>query len=164
MRTMSGFRLPHSAPVAALSVLVVLAAPACASGGSAGAGSGASATAVSHAHRPAPADPDLSAETERYYELVEGGHWPFAYAMLAPRYRAKLTEAQFEQRYASLVAPDVHARQTGSSTVVTRIDAKDAGDRTHTRRYEETLSFVWDGDEWKIDRIARRELGTAARI
>ena len=151
---MGGFRLSSSAPVAALALLLAFGTSACTSGGSAG----SSATSAPHAHRPAPADPDLTAETERYYQLVEGAHWPFAYAMLSERLRAKLSEPQFERRYTVLVAPDVNARQAGPTTVVTRIDAKDSGDRTRARRYEETLSFVWDGEEWKIDRIARREV------
>ncbi len=110
-------------------------------------------TAAPRAHRPAPSDPDLSGVIERYYELVEGAHWPFAYAMLSPRLRASLTEAEFEKRYAALIAPDVKARQVGPTTVVTRIDAKDASGRA--RRYDETVAFVWDGEDWKIDRITR---------
>jgi hypothetical protein len=149
---MRGFRLVPAAMGAALSIAVALTAVACGPEHRAASAPSATTTAP-RAHRPAPSDPDLSAVTERFYELVEGAHWPFAYAMLSTRYRASLTEAAFEKRYASLIAPDVKARQTAATTVVTRIDAKDASGRS--RRYEETLRFTWDGEEWKIDRIAR---------
>ncbi|HTD33090.1 MAG TPA: hypothetical protein VK665_05500 [Candidatus Elarobacter sp.] len=148
---MRGFRLVPVAAGAALSVVVAVTAVAC--GPEHRAASAPSATAAPRAHRPAPSDPDLSGVIERYYELVEGAHWPFAYAMLSPRLRASLTQAEFEKRYAALIAPDVKARQVGPATAVTRIDAKDASGRA--RRYDETVAFVWDGEEWKIDRITR---------
>jgi hypothetical protein len=149
---MRGFGLVRAAVGAAVSLVVAVTAVAC--GPDHRAASAPSATAAApRAHRPPPSDPDLSGVTERFYELVEGAHWPFAYAMLSTRYRASLTEAAFEKRYASLIAPDVKARQVGATTVVTRIDAKDASGRS--RRYEETLRFTWDGEDWKIDRIAR---------
>jgi hypothetical protein len=149
---MRGFRLAPVAVAAALAVAVAVTAVAC--GPEHRAASAVSATtAAPRAHRPAPSDPDLTGVTERFYQLVEGAHWAFAYAMLSPRYRASLTQAEFEQRYSSLIAPDVKARQVRATTVVTRIDAKDASGRS--RRYDETVGFVWDGEEWKIDRITR---------
>ena len=160
LHAMSGFRALRYLVLGALLVFVAGGAVAC--GPDRRTGTENAATAAPRAHRPAPGDPDLSAVTERYYELVEGAHWPYAYAMLSPRYRATLSEAEFERRYAVLAGLDVHARQATASTVVTRIDAKDAADRTRARRYEETLTFVWDGEDWKIDRIARREITAPA--
>ncbi|HEX3462856.1 MAG TPA: hypothetical protein VHS78_02215 [Candidatus Elarobacter sp.] len=152
---MCGFDLHRFAAAAALAAVV--AAGGC--GPAHRADSAASATASApRAHRPAPPDPDLTAVIERYYELIEGAHWPFAYAMLSARYRASLSQPEFEKRYASLIAPHVKARQVAPTTAVTRIDAHDAADRTRMRRYEETVKFVWDGEEWKIDRIDRREV------
>jgi hypothetical protein len=37
----------------------------------------------------------------------------------------------------------------------TRISAKDAA-RPRARRYDETVTYVWDSEELNIDRIARR--------
>jgi hypothetical protein len=76
--------------------------------------------------------------------------------MLTPHYRASLSEAQFELRYARLSSADVHARQVSPSTVVTRIDPSDADRRAGMRAFEETVRMVWDGEDWKIDRLTRR--------
>ena len=149
---MSGFRRFGPAVIAVLAIVLV-----------AGCGSGQRATTTllgtktgAHAHRPPPSDPDLTVPIERYYQFVEGGRWPYAYAMLSPRYRASLSEAQFEVRYAKLSSADVHARQVSSSTVVTRIDPSDADRRAGLRPFDETVRMVWDGEDWKIDRITRR--------
>jgi hypothetical protein len=111
---------------------------------------------------PAPKNPDLGTVMERFYQQVEGDHWPFAYAMLSPRYRATLTQTQLEERYARLVSPDVTLRQLDDTTVVTRIDAKDRADRTRAVHLEETVKLAWDGEAWTIDRITRRDLGAAS--
>ncbi|HTD37625.1 MAG TPA: hypothetical protein VK669_08915 [Candidatus Limnocylindrales bacterium] len=148
---MSGFRRFGPAAVAVLSIVLI-----------AGCGSDhrASTTLLgtkigAHAHRPPPSDPDLTVPIERYYQFVEEGRWPYAYAMLSPRYRALLSEAQFELRYARMSSADVHARQVSPSTVVTRIDPSDAERRAGMRSFDETVRMTWDGEDWKIDRITR---------
>lgn len=154
---MSGFRRFGPAAVAVLAIVLI-----------AGCGSEHRATTTllgtktgAHAHHPPPSDPDLTVPIERYYQFVESGRWPYAYAMLSPRYRASLSEAQFELRYARLGSADVHARQVSPSTVVTRIDPSDAERRTGTRSLEEVVRMVWDGEDWKIDGITRRAASAA---
>jgi hypothetical protein len=115
-----------------------------------------------HHHAAAPKNPDLGTEIESFYQLVEGERWSYAYAMLSPRYRATLTQAQFERRYGSLVAPDVTAQQLDSSTVVAHIVAKDRADRAHTLHLEETVKLGWNGEQWTIEKITRRRLGAAS--
>ncbi len=113
-------------------------------------------TEAPHAHAPAPKNPDLSDVMERFYQQVEGGHWAIAYGMLSPRYRARLTQQQFADRYVVLVDPNVRARQLSDRTVVAWLDA---GDRAHSGRavhVRETVTLAWDGEQWTIDAIERR--------
>lgn len=97
---------------------------------------------------PAPTYPDLGAVMERFYQFVEGGHWRFAYAMLAPAYRARTSEAKLVARYSRYVSFDVTVRQQSDTSVVSSIAgvARDGGRSLH----EETVTLAWDGADWKI--------------
>jgi hypothetical protein len=111
-----------------------------------------------HRHAPAPANPDLATVMERFYQLIEGAHWPFAYAMLSPRYRATMAQDRFVARYDRYTDLDVSLRQYGDRVVVATLGAKDRGSPSQARRFEETTTLAWDGEDWKIDRIARRDV------
>jgi hypothetical protein len=113
-------------------------------------------------HALAPANPDLGTVMERFYQQIEGAHWPFAYAMLSPRYRAALDQDRFVARYASFADLDVSRRQDGDRVVVATIGAKERGTPPRARRFAETTTLAWDGEDWKIDRIERRELSAAS--
>ena len=115
-----------------------------------------------HGHAPAPANPDLAAVMERFYQYVEGAHWPFAYAMLSPRYRASLKQDRFVATYDRYSDLDVSLRQYGGDRiVVAMLGAKERGSPARAHRYEETTTLAWDGEDWKIDRIVRREVRPA---
>jgi hypothetical protein len=105
---------------------------------------------------PAPSDPDLGTVMERFYQYVEGAHWPFAYAMLSPRYRATLTQVDLERRYENLADADVALRHSPGTVVTARLSGVDRNDRSRRVRIDETIKLVWDGEQWKIDDIARR--------
>jgi hypothetical protein len=123
--------------------------------------SGVAASAAQH-RAPAPANPDLGTVMERFYEQIEGAHWPFAYAMLSQRYRASLSQDAFVARYDGFADMDVALRQRGGDRiVVATIAAKERGAAGRARRFEETATLGWDGDDWRIDRIARRDLTPA---
>lgn len=98
---------------------------------------------------PAPPNPDLTPVIERFYQQVEADHWTPAYGMLSPRLRAALPRAEFVQRYRGFENADIHARQTGDRAVHVRLTAPG-------RTADETVTFVWDGEVWLIDAIARR--------
>jgi hypothetical protein len=123
------------------------------------------ATAVPQAqHRaPAPRDPDLGTVTERFYQYVEGAHWRFAYAMLSPRYRATLTEQDLMQRYRNVGSGSVALRHTPGTVVTAVLDAADPTNAARHVRVEEKITLVWDGEQWTIDDIARRDLGPGTR-
>lgn len=121
------------------------------------------ASTAPQAHVRAPADPDLGTVTERFYQYVGGGHWKFAYAMLSPRYRATLTEAELMRRYENLANADVALRHTPGTVVIARLDAVDHIDRSRRVRVEEKVRLVWDGEQWTIDDIARRSLSPGTR-
>jgi hypothetical protein len=112
-------------------------------------------------HAPAPANPDLGTVMERFYQQVEGAHWSFAYAMLSPRYQAALAPDPFIARYASFADLDVSLQQYGDRVVVATIGAKERGTPPRARRFAEKTTLAWDGEDWKIDRIERRELSAA---
>ena len=107
-------------------------------------------------HAPAPAEPDLATVMERFYQQVEGGHWRFADAMLSPRLRAQLGENGLRSRYETIGNLDVTLRQENARTVVAMLGAKERGGAAHAHRFEETTTLAWDGEDWKIERIARR--------
>ena len=109
------------------------------------------------AHRRAPANPDLATVMERFYQQVEGAHWPFAYAMLSPRYRGSLSQDRFVALYDRHSDLDVSLRQRDDRVVVAELGATERGGTARTRRFEETTTLAWDGEDWKIDRIARRD-------
>ena len=119
------------------------------------------ATAAAHRHAPAPANPDLATVMERFYQQVEGAHWPFAYAMLSPRYRGTLDQERFVAQYDRYTDLDVSLRQSGDRVVVAALGAKDRGSPPRAYRFEETTTLAWDGEDWKIDRIARRDVSRA---
>ena len=112
-------------------------------------------------HAPAPANPDLGTVMERFYQQIEGAHWPFAYAMLSPRYRATLDQDHFVARYSGFADLDVSLRQSGDRVVIATIGAKERGAAARARRFEETITLAWDGEDWKIDRIVRRDVSPA---
>ena len=107
---------------------------------------------------PAPANPDLGTVMERFYQQVEGAHWPFAYAMLSRRYRASLDQDRFVAQYDRFADLDVALRQRGDRVVVATIGAKDRGGAAGAHRFEETATLAWDGEDWRIDRIVRRDV------
>ena len=116
---------------------------------------------AAHRHAPAPANPDLGTVMERFYQQVEGAHWPFAYAMLSPRYRASIGQDRFVARYGTFADLDVSLRQSGDRVVIATIGAKERGTPPRARRFEETTTLAWDGEDWKIDGIVRRDLSPA---
>jgi hypothetical protein len=109
-------------------------------------------------HVPAPANPDLGTVMERFYQQVEGAHWPFAYAMLSPRYRAALDQNRFVALYDRYTDMDVKLRQFGDRTVVAMVAAKERAMPQHAHVFEETTTLAWDGEDWTIARIARRDV------
>jgi hypothetical protein len=106
------------------------------------------AAAPAHA-LPAPKDPDLGSVMERFYQQVEGNHWRFAYAMLAPAYRARLSEADLVAHYGKYASLDVTLRQQSDTTVVAHLAGTDRSDGRPLRD-EETVKLGWDGADWKI--------------
>ena len=110
---------------------------------------------------PAPADPDLAGVMERFYQQVEGRHWRFAYAMLSAQYRAGRSEAELRNRYDELADLDVNLRQRTDRIVVARLVAHDRLDRARVRAVDETVTLAWDGGQWVIDAIRRRDVPLA---
>src|SRR3979409_623699 len=86
---------------------------------------------------PAPVTPDLGTVMERFYQQIEGAHWPFAYAMLSPRYRATIGQERFVARSDTCGDLDVALRQYGDRVVVATIGAKQRGAPARARRFEE---------------------------
>jgi hypothetical protein len=109
-------------------------------------------------HVPAPVNPDLGTVMERFYQQVEGAHWPFAYAMLSPPYRAALDQNRFVALYDRYTDLDVKLRQAGDRTVVATVAAKDRALPQQAHVFEETTTLAWDGEDWTIARIARRDI------
>ena len=107
---------------------------------------------------PAPSDPDLGTVTERFYQYVEGAHWPFAYAMLSQRYRATLSQNDLKRRYEDFANADVALRQTPGTVVTARLNGVDRNDRSRRLSVEEKIKLVWDGEQWTIDDITRRDV------
>lgn len=105
-------------------------------------------------HLPAPSHPDLSSLVERYYQQIEGAHWTIAYAMLSERYRGSHDRPAFETSYQGTSNADINARQVGDrrELVLLRIPASA---NAPARSIRETLTFAWDGEEWKVDDITR---------
>lgn len=110
------------------------------------------------ANAPAPADPDLGTVMERFYGDVEGGHWAIAYAMLSPRYRRTVGRGDFEAQYARFTDLDASLRQTGPRTVVATLTAHDRADPARVHRFAESWTLAWDGEDWTLDALRRREL------
>ena len=86
---------------------------------------------------------------ERFYQQVEGGHWRFAYAMFAPAYRARHSEADLVARYSRYASLDVTLRQRSDTVVVSHLEGIDRDDGSPLRD-EETVTLAWDGADWKI--------------
>ena len=141
-------------PIAALAV--VLAASGCTQRHETAASS-ASPPAHPRVVAKAPANPDLATVMERFYQQVEGAHWKFAYAMLSPRYRATLSQDDLMRRYDDIADLDVTLRQTNGRVVHARLVGS-TRDRSRSVRFEEDVSLVWDGQDWTIDSIARRDV------
>ncbi|HEY0394382.1 MAG TPA: hypothetical protein VGD01_07780 [Candidatus Elarobacter sp.] len=123
----------------------------------------ATPAAGARATAPAPANPDLAAVMERFYQQVEGGHWTVADGMLSPRFRAASGPNGVRALYAPLADLDVSLRQTTDRTVVASLTALDRADRARKRRFEETVTLRWDGEDWTVDAIARRALTGGTR-
>lgn len=119
--------------------------------------SGGYESPAAHRRAPAPANPDLATVMERYYQQIEGAHWPFAYAMLSPRYRASLSQDRFVALYDRYGDLDVSLRQRDDRVVVAALGATERGGTARRHRFVETTTLAWDGEDWKIDRIARRD-------
>ena len=85
---------------------------------------------------------------ERFYQYVEGEHWGFAYAMLSPAYRARMSEAGLVARYSRYTSFDVTLRQRSDTSVVSRITG--IGPDGKRSLYVETVTLAWDGADWKI--------------
>jgi len=117
---------------------------------------GPTAAAVTASPGRAPQDADLAAVMERFYQLVEGEHWQFADLMLTPDFHTTLGMDGVRERYKDLTDIDVTLEQTGSSTVVAHVNAKDRVNPAHRLRFVETSRLFWDGQQWAIDTIARR--------
>jgi hypothetical protein len=98
---------------------------------------------------------------ERYYQQVEGQHWKFAYAMLSPRYRGTLSESAFADRYSDVLNPDVQLQQKTDSVVVATLGGRDRVDSGRRRAFEEKVTLAWDGEQWVIDDIRRRDVKPA---
>jgi hypothetical protein len=145
---------------------VVVVAVLALSAGAAGCGpprdahviAGPTVAPAAHRHANPPANPDLATVMERFYQQVEGAHWPFAYAMLSARYRASLNQDRFITLYDGYTDLDVSLRQYGGRVVVAMLGAKERGNAPREHRFEETTTLAWDGEDWKIDRIARRDI------
>ncbi len=118
---------------------------------------------VPQRHVAAPANPDLATVMERFYQQVEGRHWKFAYAMLSPRYRGTLRDSAFVERYVDLDNPDVRLQQKTDRVVIATLDGHDRTDRSRRRTFEETVTLAWDGEQWVIDDIRRRNLSAPGR-
>ena len=140
-----------------VAVAAILAAGGCGPSRHAASDGAASAPPAVQRRAPAPADPDLGTVTERFYQYVQGGHWVFAYAMLSPRYRESVTQTDLMHRYEQFADADVALRHVPGTTVTARIDGTDRRDRSRRVRIDEALKFVWDGEQWRIDDIARRD-------
>jgi hypothetical protein len=104
---------------------------------------------------PAPRDPDFTTLIERFYGQLEAGHWAPADAMVSDRYRDMLTIAALKERYRDFANADVNARQTGTRTVDVQLTAPAIGTRS-AHSVHEIVTFSWNGEEWKIDRIDRQ--------
>lgn len=110
-----------------------------------------------HRTAPAPSNPDLGTVLERFYQQLEGGHWRYAHAMLSARYGALVSEDELRERYASFAFAEITVGQPHGMTVAVELTAPaHAGEAALAVR--ETLSLVWDGEDWKIDRITRRAI------
>jgi hypothetical protein len=124
--------------------------------------SGGNGAPAAHRRLPAPANADLATLMERFYQQVEGAHWPFAYAMLAPRYRAAVSQDRFVALYDRYTDLDVSLRQYGDRVVVAFLGATERDSRK-AHRFEETTTLAWDGEDWKIVRIVRRDISRTGR-
>ncbi|HZX68038.1 MAG TPA: hypothetical protein VFE70_04090 [Candidatus Elarobacter sp.] len=112
----------------------------------------------------APQDPDLAAVMERFYQMVEGEHWQFADLMLTPGYHTRLGLDGMRPRYANLTGIDVTLQQTGSSTVVAHMSARDRSNPARVLNFIETSRLFWDGQQWGIDEIARQDLSGGSSL
>ena len=148
--------------VVLVAVLALAVAGACGCASPRERASVAAETVAPHRHAPAPANPDLGTVMERFYQQVEGAHWRFAYAMLSPRYRAALDQDRFVARYDRYTDLDVSLRQYGDRVVVATLGAKERAGPPRAHRFEETTTLAWDGEDWTIERIVRREVSSAS--
>jgi uncharacterized protein YceK len=153
---MRGERLLH---------IVALALAAVTLGGCAGRHSDANAgpQATAAAAERAPQDADLAAVMERFYQQVEGEHWPFADGMLTPAFHTILGLDGVRERYKDLIDLDVTLQQTGASTVVAHVTAKERNDPARRVSFIETSRLFYVEGQWAIDSIARRDVTPGTR-
>jgi hypothetical protein len=156
---MRGERLLHIVAIA----LAAVTLGGCGSARHADADAGPRATVVPVSQERAPQDADLAAVMERFYQQIEGEHWAFADGMLTPGFHTILGLDGIRERYKGLADLDVTLQQTGSSTVVAHLTAKDRNDPARRVSFVETTRLFYADGQWAIDSIARRELSPGTR-
>jgi len=122
---------------------------------SAGCASGSGGSSASASPQPAPTNPDLGAVLENFYQQIEDEHWSFAYAMLSARYRARLGQGAFVDRYRDIADLNVTVLQDTGRVVQVTLDGHRAGDPAKHVGGVEWVRLAWDGQEWTIDDIRR---------
>lgn len=123
---------------------------------SAGCASGSGGSSASASPQPAPTNPDLGAVLENFYQQIEDEHWSFAYAMLSARYRARVSQGAFVDRYRDIANLNVTVLQdTASRVVQVTLEGTKAGDPAKHVNQVERVRLAWDGQEWTIDDIRR---------
>ncbi|MGD0053689.1 MAG: hypothetical protein ABSD03_17930 [Vulcanimicrobiaceae bacterium] len=122
---------------------------------SAGCASGSGGSSASASPQPAPTNPDLGAVLENFYQQIEDEHWSFAYAMLSARYRARLSQGAFVDRYRDIADLNVTVLQDTGRVVQVTLDGHRAGDPAKHVASVEWVRLAWDGQEWTIDDIRR---------
>jgi hypothetical protein len=123
---------------------------------SAGCASGSAGSSASASPQPAPTNPDLGAVLENFYQQIEDEHWSFAYAMLSARYRARVSQSAFVDRYRDIAGLNATIVQDTSSRVVqVTLAGTKVGDPSKHVDEVERVRLAWDGQEWTIDDIRR---------
>ena len=145
-----------------LTMLLAASLGLCGCTGTHAARSDAGATAAASPAR-APQDADLAAVMERFYQLIEGEHWEFADAMLTPGFHTILGMDGVRPRYQDLADIDVTLQQTGASTVVAHLTAKQRGDPSRIVHVVEIVRLFDADGQWAIDSIARRDVSPGTR-
>jgi hypothetical protein len=117
--------------------------------------SGTASSSATPAPKPAPSNPDLGSVLEIFYQQIEGEHWPFAYAMLSARYKARLSQSAFTDRYRDIAGLNVSVQQTSDRGADVALDGHDADHPSVPVAAVEHVRLAWDGQGWTIDAITR---------